>query len=301
MRTFLGSRASSHDPNALPRLGFIGAGRVGTVLGAAFVDAGWPVTAVASRNPEHRHRFQSAVPNAKAYAEPAAVLDDVEVAFLTVPDDSIATVAAGLRLYSGQALVHTSGLLPSSVLEAARAAGTMLGSFHPLVAFADPERARADLRGATVALEGDEALVAMLAGLAEAIGAQPVRVPPEGKPAYHAAAVLAAGGFVALLDAIAELGRGAGLDEREALAIYGPLVRQSLENAERLGVRTALTGPIVRGDEGTVEAHLRAMRSLAPGAVELYAAAARREIELALQRGDLDPDRAARIRQLLEA
>lgn len=301
MRTFLGSRASSHDPNALPRLGFIGAGRVGTVLGAAFVDAGWPVTAVASRSPEHRHRFQSAVPNAKAYAEPAAVLDDVEVAFLTVPDDSIATVAAGLRLYSGQALVHTSGLLPSSVLEPARAAGTMLGSFHPLVAFADPERARADLRGATVALEGDEALVAMLAGLAEAIGAQPVRVPPEGKPAYHAAAVLAAGGFVALLDAIAELGRGAGLDEREALAIYAPLVRQSLENAERLGVRTALTGPIVRGDEGTVEAHLRAMRSLAPGAVELYAAAARREIELALQRGDLDPDRAARIRQLLGA
>jgi predicted short-subunit dehydrogenase-like oxidoreductase (DUF2520 family) len=300
MRTFLGARASSHDPTALPRLGFIGAGRVGTVLGTAFVAAGWPVTAVASRNPERRHRFQSAVPNAKAYAEAAAVLDDVEVAFLTVPDDAIGSLAASLRLYSGQALVHTSGLLPSSVLEPARAAGTMLGSFHPLVAFADQDRALADLRGATIALEGDEALVAMLAELAEAIGAQPVRVSAEGKPAYHAAAVLAAGGFVALLGAIAELGRGAGLEEQEALAIYAPLVRQSLENAERLGVRTALTGPVVRGDAGTVEAHLRAMRTLAPGAVELYVAAARREVDLALERGDLDESRAAPIRRLLD-
>jgi predicted short-subunit dehydrogenase-like oxidoreductase (DUF2520 family) len=302
MRALFGTQQSpSHDPSALPRLGFIGAGRVGIVLGAAFVKAGWPVTAVASRNPERRQRFQSAVPNAKGYAEPAAVLDDVEVAFLTVPDDAIGPVAQGLRLYSGQALVHTSGLLASSVLEPARAAGTMLGSFHPLVAFADPERALADLRGATVALEGDEPLVAMLGELAEAIGAQPVRVPPEGKPAYHAAAVLAAGGFVALLDAIAELGRGAGLDEQQSLAVYAPLVRQSLANAERLGIRSALTGPIVRGDTGTVEAHLRAMRALAPGAVELYVSAARREIDLAEQRGDLDGDRASAIRRLLTA
>jgi predicted short-subunit dehydrogenase-like oxidoreductase (DUF2520 family) len=301
MRALFGSRVPTHDPNALPRLGFIGAGRVGIVLASAFTRAGWPVTAVASRNPDRRQRFQSTVPNAKAYAEPAAVLDDVEVAFVTVPDDAIAGVAGSLRLYSGQALVHTSGLLPSSVLEPARAAGTMLGSFHPLVAFADADRALADLQGATVALEGDEPLVTMLGELAEAIGAQPVRVPPEGKPAYHAAAVLAAGGFVALLDAIAELGRGAGLDEAESLAVYAPLVRQSLENAERLGIRSALTGPVVRGDIGTVEAHLRAMRELAPGAVELYSSAARREIDLALGRGDLEPERAAEMRRVLEA
>jgi predicted short-subunit dehydrogenase-like oxidoreductase (DUF2520 family) len=300
VRTVFGPKQPSHDPNALPRLGFIGAGRVATVLGTAFAKAGWPVSAVASRSLERRQRFQSAVPSAKAYAEAAAVLDDVEVAFLTVPDDAIPELAASLRLYSGQALVHTSGLVPSSALEPARAAGTMLASFHPLVAFADLERALADLEGATIALEGDEPLVAMLAELAEAIGAQPVRVPAEGKAAYHAAAVLAAGGFVALLDAVAELARGAGLSEPEALAIYAPLVRQSLENAERLGIRTALTGPVVRGDVGTVAAHLDAMRALAPGALDLYVSAARRELELALERGDLDPDRAAPIRRLLE-
>lgn len=295
------SPVSDAERGVLPRIGFVGAGRVGLVLGTAINRAGWPVTAVASRDPGRRERFQAAVPGARAYAEPAAVLDDVDVVFLTVPDDAITGVAARLRLYSGQALVHTSGLLPASVLEPARAAGTMIGSLHPLVAFADPDRALADLRAAVIALDGDEALVAMLAELAEALGAQPVRVPSEGKAAYHAAAVLAAGGFVALLDAVAELGRGAGLDEPASLAIYAPLVRQSLSNAERLGIRQALTGPVVRGDVGTLRAHLGAMKRLAPGAVELYSAAARREIALAQARGELSEERAAELRRLLQA
>ena len=233
--------------------------------------------------------------------EPAGLLDEVSIVFLTVPDDAVAAVAAGLRLYSGQALVHTSGLLASTVLHPAMAAGTLAASFHPMVAFADTDAALLALRGATVAIEGDEPLVAVLAELAEAIGAQPVRIPPEGKAAYHAAAVLAAGGFVALLDAIAELGRGAGLDETGALTIYAPLVRQNLANAERLGIRAALTGPIVRGDAGTLRAHLVAMHALAPGAIALYVAAARREIDLAVARGALRPERAAALGEILDA
>ncbi len=287
------------DLETLPRIGFVGAGRVALALGLTFSRAGWPVVAVASRDPDRRARFQSHLPNSHGYAEPAAVLDDVNVVFLTVPDDAIGEVAAGLRLYSGQAMVHTSGLHPASILASAQAAGTMIGSFHPLVAFADPETAPDAIVGATVALDGDEPLVAMLAELAEQIGAQPVRLPPHGKPAYHAAAVLAAGGFVALLDAIAELGRGAGLDEQGALAIYAPLIRQTLGNAERLGIATALTGPIVRGDAGTLRAHLQAMLDLAPGARDLYVAAARREIDLATVRGDLSPDAATELRAIL--
>jgi predicted short-subunit dehydrogenase-like oxidoreductase (DUF2520 family) len=276
---------------------------VGIPLASAFARAGWPVTAVASRDPRRRAAFRTQVPDAKGFAEPAAVLDESDLIFLTVPDDAIAPIAAELRLYSGQALVHTSGLLDASVLAPAMAAGTGAGSFHPLVAFADTdaERAMEPLAGATIALDGDESVVALLAELAEAIGARPVRLPPGSKPAYHAAAVLAAGGFTALLDAIAELGRGAGLEEAAALAVYAPLIRQTLANAERLGIAAALTGPMVRGDEGTVRAHLEAMADLAPGATELYVAAARREISLAEGRGELGPDQAARLREALQA
>jgi predicted short-subunit dehydrogenase-like oxidoreductase (DUF2520 family) len=288
------------DPNAPPRIGFVGAGPVGLTLARAFDAAGWPVVAVASRDAGRRAAFRAALPDARAFPEPAGVLDEAAVIFLTVPDDAIAPLAASLRLYSGQAIVHTSGALGLEVLAPAMAAGTMAGTFHPLVAFAEPEAALAALDGATIAIEGDEPMLRLLDELAEAIGGQPVRIPPGGKAAYHAAAVLAAGGFVALLDAIAELGRGAGLDEAGALAIYAPLIRQSLANAERLGIRAALTGPIARGDTGTLRAHLVAMRVLAPGAIELYAAAARREIALAAGRGAVDAQGAARLAAVLD-
>ncbi|MFI5200239.1 MAG: Rossmann-like and DUF2520 domain-containing protein, partial [Candidatus Limnocylindrales bacterium] len=265
----------------------------------ALARAGWPIRAVASRDPGRRERFSRLVGGTRAFADATAILDEVELVILTVPDDALAPLAAGLKLYGGQALVHTSGALGAEVLRPAMAAGTQIGSFHPLVAFADTERAVAALQGATVAVEGDDQLVALLAEMAEAIGAHAVRLAPGSKSAYHAAAVLAAGGFDALLDAIAELGRVAGLDEAGALAIYGPLVEQTLGNARALGIGAALTGPIVRGDIGTLEAHLATLHRHAPAVVDLYRAVAQREIALAGARGALTTDAAAGLRDAL--
>jgi predicted short-subunit dehydrogenase-like oxidoreductase (DUF2520 family) len=282
-----------------PVIGIVGAGSVGTALGVALRRAGWPVKAVASRNPARRERFTSLVEGSRAFAEPTALMDEVELIVVAVPDDAVARVAGELHMYSGQAMVHTSGALDASVLAPAMAAGTQVGSFHPLVAFADTERAVAALHGATVAIEGDDQLAALLARMAEAMGATAVRLAPGSKSAYHAAAVLAAGGFVALLDAIGELGRVAGLDEQGSLAIYGPLIEQTLGNARALGIRAALTGPITRGDRGTLEAHLAALRAHAPGVLALYVAAADREIALAEARGALTPEAAADLRNSL--
>jgi predicted short-subunit dehydrogenase-like oxidoreductase (DUF2520 family) len=204
-------------------------------------------------------------------------------------------------MYSGQAMIHTSGALGAEVLAPAMAAGTQIGSFHPLVAFADIERAIAALKGATVAIEGDDQLAALLSDMAERLGAHAVRLRPGSKAAYHAAAVLAAGGFIALLDAIAELGAVAGLDEAGSLSIYGPLVEGTLGNAKALGIRAALTGPMTRGDVGTLSAHLAALAEHAPGVLPLYVAAAHREIDLALERRALAPETAAMMRDTLAA
>jgi predicted short-subunit dehydrogenase-like oxidoreductase (DUF2520 family) len=287
------------EPGEAPLIGIIGAGAVGTALGAALHRAGWPVVAVASRDAARRERFRSLVPGARAFAEAPAILDEVELIILAVPDDAIAQLAGELRLYGGQALVHTSGVLGTEVLEPARAAGTQIGAFHPLVAFADTERAIAALHGATIAVEGDEQLLTHLADMAEALGATAVRLEPGSKAAYHAAAVLAAGGFVALLDAIAELGRAAGLDEQGSLAVYGGLIEQTLDNARTLGIRAALTGPMTRGDVGTLARHLDALARLAPAVLPLYRAAAEREISLAQERGSLAPEAAESMRRLL--
>ena len=286
-------------PGEPPLIGIIGAGAVGTALGAALHRAGWPVVAVASRDEGRRERFRSLVPGARGFAEAPALLDEIELGIIAVPDDAIEHLAGELRLYGGQALVHTSGVLGAEVLEPSRAAGSQVGAFHPLVAFADTERAIAALHGATVAIEGDDQLAALLADMAAALGATAVRLAPGTKAAYHAAAVLAAGGFVALLDAIAELGAAAGLDEQGSLSVYGGLIEQTLGNARALGITSALTGPMTRGDVGTLARHLDALTRLAPAALPLYRAAADREIALAQTRGSLSPEAAESMRRLL--
>jgi len=287
-------------PADAPRVGIIGAGTVGTALGVAISRSGWPVTAFASRDAGRRERFAALVPGARAYAEAPAILDAVELIVVSVPDDAIAAVAGSMRLFAGQTMVHTSGLLGAGVLSASLGAGSHIGAFHPLVSFtADVERSVEGLKGATVAVEGDDLTVGLLADLAEAIGGLPVRLPAGSQAAYHAAAVLASGGLIALLDAVVALGAVAGLDEPGAVAVYGRLMEQTLANARAVGVAAALTGPITRGDAGTVTAHLEALARFAPEVADLYLAAARRELVIAEDRGTLAPDEAERVRSAL--
>jgi predicted short-subunit dehydrogenase-like oxidoreductase (DUF2520 family) len=220
----------------------------------------------------------------------------VDLAIIAVPDDAIAVVVEPMRLFSGQALVHTSGLLGAEVLQPALGAGSHIGAFHPLISFtSDVERSVRDITGATIAIEGDDSIMGLLAGLAEELGAVAVRLPPGAKPAYHAAAVMASGGLVALLDGIVALGAVAGLDERGSLAVYGRLIEQTLANARAVGVGAALTGPITRGDAGTLAAHLEVLERLAPAVLDLYLAAARRELRIVEERGVLSPEGLARV------
>jgi predicted short-subunit dehydrogenase-like oxidoreductase (DUF2520 family) len=284
------------DAGEPPVIGIVGAGSAGTALGVALSRAGWPVRAVASRDAGRRDRFRSLVPGARPFADAQPLVEEVELIILAVPDDAVRSVAGGLHMYGGQAMVHTSGLLGAEALASAMAAGTQVGSFHPLVAFADLERAVAALQGATIAIEGDDQLLDLLARMAEALGATPVRLAPGSKAAYHAAAVLAAGGFDALLDAISELGAVAGLDEAGSLAIYGSLVEQTLANARALGIDAALTGPATRGDRGTIAAHVAELAARAPDVARIYAALAEREIEIAERRGSVTPEVAAELR-----
>jgi predicted short-subunit dehydrogenase-like oxidoreductase (DUF2520 family) len=127
----------------------------------------------------------------------------------------------------------------------------------------------------------------------------PVRIPPGAKSAYHAAAVLSAGGVVALLDTIREVAAALGLDEAGTLGIYLPLLEQTVANARALGVAAALTGPATRGDAGTIAAHLDALRAGAPDALPVYRALMDRSLGVAADRGALSPEAAERLRAAL--
>ncbi|MBX3031315.1 MAG: DUF2520 domain-containing protein [Chloroflexi bacterium] len=209
---------------------------------------------------------------------------------LTVPDDAIAEVARRVPVRPGRAIVHTSGVHPASILRPAVPPDMPVGSIHPLVAFAEPARALEALRGAAMAIDGDPGLVPPLTWLVEAVGGRPIALPPDAKAAWHAAAVLSAGGVVALIDVIDELAAVAGLDPTTAHEVFQPLMRQAIANTGVLGTRTALTGPVVRGDGGTIAAHLAVIEERAPATREVYRALLRRQASLAGRTTTTDPE-----------
>src|SRR5712691_982979 len=178
-------------------LGFIGAGRVGTGLATGFAHAGLDVVAIASRKIASAQKLAKRVRGARACA-PQEVVERADIVFLTVPDDAIEAVAAGVKWRGGSACVHCSGAAELDALKKAVADGALAGGFHPLHMFGEPGESD-ELAGCTIALAGPDALVRKLEGLARALGAKPLRLPEGGRALYHAAANFSGAFVIALI------------------------------------------------------------------------------------------------------
>jgi predicted short-subunit dehydrogenase-like oxidoreductase (DUF2520 family) len=189
------------------------------------------------------------------------VLAASDVVLVAVPDDAIADVAAQLvqANLSRAIVLHCSGLLDRSALAPLEGNARGLGSFHPLQTLAGDSDAAHRLKAAFVALEGDAAAIAAGRQLAALLGMRPIEVAAERKPLYHAAAVLLSNYTVALAAVAERLALAAGIPAEAAGRIYLPLLEGTLRNLEDVGAVKALTGPIARGDAGTVRAHLAAL------------------------------------------
>jgi predicted short-subunit dehydrogenase-like oxidoreductase (DUF2520 family) len=243
----------------LPPLAVIGPGRVGRSLARAAVEAGMSVSLSGRR-------------------DALAASEEARVALLCVPDASIEgackTISAAVPplRYVG----HTSGATGLGALGTASERGARAFSIHPLQTLPDGD---ATLAGAPCAISGSDAEALRLAeALAARLGMRPFVVREEQRAGYHAAASIASNYLVALEEAAAELLEIAGIEEaRELLA---PLVLRTAANWAERG-RGALTGPIARGDEPTVERHVAAIADTAPELLELYRALAERTRELA--------------------
>ncbi len=188
------------------------------------------------------------------------------IVFLTVPDDSLPSMAAalaraGAKIPGTVAFVHASGAAPLGVLTPLRARHAV-GSFHPLQSFPEPRPPEA-LRGIVIAVDAStRGLQRQLERLAREVGASPKHVEDSARVVYHAAAVVASNYVDALIGQAASLLTGLGWSEKEAAAGLLPLAEGALANVRKRGAVAALTGPIRRGDVTTVQRHLAAMANL---------------------------------------
>lgn len=273
------------DPGSRPRLGFVGAGRVGRGLALAFSRSGYAVAGVAGR---------VGTPGGQEVVERA------DIVFLTVPDDAIVGVASQLRWRRGVAAVHCSGAAELSVLAPAAAAGAAVGGFHPLQMFADPEVAASGLARCAIAIEADEPLAGTLREMVAALGARTLRVPAGTRAAYHAAAHYAGPFVAALLAEAVQLWGRLGIDPEDGLRALLPLVRGSLDAIEHAGLAQAMAGSVARGDLQTIERHVQALGELDSAHRDLYCRLALRTIPLALAAGRLEAGQVEQLKTYLQ-
>ena len=143
----------------MPKLGFIGAGTVGTALAVLLKEKGYQVTAVASRTKASADRLASLVSGCQSYKSKQAVADATDIVFVTTPDDDVPEVVSEIKWHSGQSVIHCSGVDSLDVLAKAKADGAQVGSFHPLQTFASFTHAIENLPGSTFALESEGPLL----------------------------------------------------------------------------------------------------------------------------------------------
>lgn len=280
----------------------IGAGALGGCLAARLASCGYVVTAVVSRSRASAERVAAAVGAPVASSDPADLPEAPGRLFCCVPDDAVAPLAARLaelpRSWSGSLVAHTSGVLASDVLEPLARRGAATLSFHPFQAFppgASPDR----FDGIGIGIEGEPGAVGEGCRLAEALGAVPVPLDREAKILYHAAAVVASNFLVTLAAAGAELLTASGVDAAAADGLLRPLLAGTLGNLAERSPETALTGPIVRGDAGTVGRHLEALRVHAPHLLPVYAALGEETLRLAHRSGRLGAEPAGALQRML--
>jgi len=290
-------------------VGVVGAGRVGAALGSALRSVGHVVVGASGISSESLERIDTLLPGVPAL-EVLEVVARADLVLLTVPDDALASLVAGLAEVgawrAGQIVVHTSGRYGTDVLAPARAAGVIPLAIHPAMTFTGTSLDLSRMVGCSFAVTGPAPVLPIGQALVVEVGGEPVLVAESDRPLYHAALAHGANHLVVLVAQAAQALGAAGIDDPGR--VLAPLLTAALDGALRSGeqaIRT-MTGPVVRGDTGTVQDHLRTLTMFGVqagslDAVETYRVLARSAARRALAAGMLRPDAAGALLDVLVA
>jgi len=282
------------------KVGFIGAGKVGTALAATLFKGGYPVVAVANKNIGASEKLADLVPGCHVFTTAQEVANAADHVFITTPDDSIATIASDLVWRPEQNVVHCSGAASVDILEPAKQSGSMVGSFHPCQAFASVDQAIKNLPGSTFAIEAQGSLLDILKEMASTIGCDWIVLKPGNKALYHAAAVFASNYFVTLVKVATDLFQNFDVPTTQSIKVLMPLIQGNIKNINTIGLPSCLTGPIARGDVSTIEKHIFALKEKEPSILKLYAELGLKTIPIALEKGTIDEKVSETLQTLLK-
>ncbi|MEU6737815.1 Rossmann-like and DUF2520 domain-containing protein [Streptosporangium sandarakinum] len=282
------------DHPARLAVGVVGAGRVGSALGAALARAGHRIVAASGVSDSSRERAAERL--GVAPSRPEEVVARSDLVLLTVPDDVLPGLVSGLAGTGadlrGKMVAHTSGAYGLGVLDPAAEAGALPLALHPVMTFTGRDDDLRRLVGISYGVTAPGPLRPVAEALVIEMEGEPVWIEDSDRPLYHAALAGAANHMVTLIAESADLLGRIGVEQPGRM--LGPLLGAALDNVLRLGL-AGLTGPVVRGDAGTVRKHIDALILAAPEAADAYVALARLTADRALAAGLLKPEAAERL------
>ncbi|KAA0889286.1 DUF2520 domain-containing protein [Pusillimonas sp. ANT_WB101] len=286
--------------SVFPKIGFIGAGRLGCALAWCLDQNGAHVHAVASRSVDSANALATGC-SACAVMSPQQVADECDLIFITTSDAAIAPTAQSIRWRPGSSVVHCSGATEVQVLGKALAEGAEVGGFHPMHTFADPVTAARTLSGCVITIEAGEPLSQRLSRLAMALGCTVNHLPAGMRVRYHASCGFASQFVNVLLAEGVRAWQSWGSTEQAALDAFLPMLRGTVASIESSGLAKGMPGPVSRGDTHTVERHVQALGDFDPEMASFYRALCRRSVPLAQKAGRIDDVQAASINSVLDA
>lgn len=283
-----------------PTIGIIGAGATGTALAVQLFRQGYRIASVYSRTHQSSLMLGSLIKDCAICNTAQQAANAAQAVFITTPDDTIAAIAASLKWHSGQIALHCSGVHSTDILQPARNSGAFACCLHPLQTFASIEEAIHNMCGSTFALEGDSDALPYVEDMALALQGYIIKISAQDKILYHTAAVMLSNYLVTLMKTAASLWQSFGIPQDQAVRAMLPLLKGTVNNIERVGIPGCLTGPISRGDTGTVQKHMQALEKLHPCHLETYRLLGLQTIAIALEKGRIDAASAEGLRSALE-
>jgi len=286
----------------LNNFAIIGAGMVGTAIGYLLKKAGYEIVAIADKSAAALRRAQSYT-GGKACRKPQEVLREADCILITTPDDIILSVCKDIArspLIKDKYIFHMSGAGGLDLLDPARKAGAAVGSIHPLQSFSSVDNAIQNIPSSYFGITVDAKAKTQAETIVLALGGKPIYISSQQKSLYHAAACVASNYLVSLLNVVESIYQSIGINENDAKKAYLPLIYGSLKNIELSGSVQALTGPIARGDSGTIQKHVDAINANLPQYASLYSSLGLVTVKLARKKGTLNLRQAKKISDILK-
>ncbi len=286
------------------KISVLGAGRVGVSLGWLLAHQKLPFAGIYSRSTSSSEKAIKFIKKGQVFRKLKLLIESSHIILIAVNDEEIKNVVRDILKVcpcGGKIFIHTSGLLPSSVLSPLSSHGAHIASMHPLLTIPSPKIGIKSIKGSYFALEGKKKALFEAEELVKLIGGKSFVIAENMKSRYHLAACFLSNYIVALSDLALDLLTDKCFTKNEWLTLFSPLMEATARSLAREGIPNALTGPIARGDLSTIRKHMDLLKELPRDTQNLHRILSQRALKIALQKNELTVEKRKKLIDLLEA